>query len=106
MADKVGRDFLSSAISSGTFDVQPGRGAARQVPGNGPRHFVLQKNKYRPTLRAKKIDRYFSFKHIKIYTHLSICYKFYKLCSIASPGHPKPLLLENHDRIVAFTLDL
>jgi hypothetical protein len=31
---------------------------------------------------------------------------FYKLCSMATPGHPEPLLLENHVRIVALTLDL
>jgi hypothetical protein len=31
---------------------------------------------------------------------------FYKLCSMTTPGHPKPLLLENRVRIVAFTPDL
>jgi fatty-acid desaturase len=31
---------------------------------------------------------------------------FNKLCSVAIPGHPKPLLLENHVRIIALTLDL
>ena len=31
---------------------------------------------------------------------------FYKLYTIATPGHPEPLLLENHVRIVAFTPDL
>jgi hypothetical protein len=30
----------------------------------------------------------------------------YKLYSVASPGHPKPLLLENHVRIIALTPDL
>jgi hypothetical protein len=29
-----------------------------------------------------------------------------KLYSIATPGHPKPLSLENHVRIIALTLDL
>ena len=41
MVDKVGRDFLSSAISSGTFDVKLDRGAEQQVSRDGPRHFVL-----------------------------------------------------------------
>ena len=31
---------------------------------------------------------------------------FYKLCSVATPGHPKPLPLENHVRIVALMPDL
>jgi hypothetical protein len=31
---------------------------------------------------------------------------FYKLYSVATPGHPKPLLLENHVHIVALTPDL
>jgi hypothetical protein len=31
---------------------------------------------------------------------------FYKLCSVATPGYPEPLLLENHVRIVALGLDL
>jgi hypothetical protein len=31
---------------------------------------------------------------------------FYKLCFIATPGYPEPLLLENHVRIVALTPDL
>jgi hypothetical protein len=31
---------------------------------------------------------------------------FYKLCSVATPKHLKPLLLENHVRIVAFTPNL
>jgi hypothetical protein len=31
---------------------------------------------------------------------------FYKLCSVATPRHPEPLLLENHVRIVALTPDL
>jgi hypothetical protein len=31
---------------------------------------------------------------------------FNKLYSVATPGHPEPLLLENHVRIVALTLDL
>jgi len=31
---------------------------------------------------------------------------FYKLCSVATPEHPEPLLLENHVRIVALTPDL
>jgi hypothetical protein len=31
---------------------------------------------------------------------------FYKLCSVATPGPPKPLLLENQVHIVAFTPDL
>ena len=30
----------------------------------------------------------------------------YKLYSVATPGHPKPLLLENHVRIIALTPDL
>jgi hypothetical protein len=30
----------------------------------------------------------------------------YKLYSVATPGYPKSLLLENHVRIVALTLDL
>jgi hypothetical protein len=30
----------------------------------------------------------------------------YKLYSVATPGHPKPLPLENHVRIIAFTPDL
>jgi hypothetical protein len=31
---------------------------------------------------------------------------FYKLCSVATPGHLEPLLLKNHVRIVALTPDL
>jgi len=31
---------------------------------------------------------------------------FYKLYSVATPGHPKPLLLEYHVIIVALTPDL
>jgi hypothetical protein len=31
---------------------------------------------------------------------------FNKLCSVATPRHPEPLLLENHVRIVALTPDL
>jgi hypothetical protein len=31
---------------------------------------------------------------------------FYKLCSVATPGHPELLLLEIHIRTVALTLDL
>jgi hypothetical protein len=31
---------------------------------------------------------------------------FYKLYSVATPEHSKPLLLKNHVRIVAFTPDL
>src|SRR6266536_2221524 len=31
---------------------------------------------------------------------------FYKLCSVATLGHPELLLLENHVRIVALTPDL
>ncbi len=31
---------------------------------------------------------------------------FYKLCSVATPGYYKPLLLENHVRIIALTPDL
>jgi hypothetical protein len=31
---------------------------------------------------------------------------FYKLCSVVTPGHPKPLLLENHIYIVTLTPDL
>jgi hypothetical protein len=39
--------------------------------------------------------------------HTSISFIiFYKLYSVASPGHPEPLLLENHIHIVAFTPDL
>ena len=30
----------------------------------------------------------------------------YKLYSVATPGHPKPLPLENHVRIIALTPDL
>src|ERR1035438_7502170 len=30
----------------------------------------------------------------------------YKLYSVATPGHPKPLLLENHVHIIALTPDL
>jgi len=31
---------------------------------------------------------------------------FYTLCSVATPGHPESLLLENHVHIVALTPDL
>jgi hypothetical protein len=30
----------------------------------------------------------------------------YTLCFVATPGHPEPLLLENHIRIIALTPDL
>jgi len=39
--------------------------------------------------------------------HTSISPIFsYKLCSVATPGHPKPLSLQNHVRIVTLTPDL
>jgi hypothetical protein len=39
--------------------------------------------------------------------HTSISPIFsYKLCSVATPGHPKPFPLENHVRIVALMPDL
>jgi hypothetical protein len=39
--------------------------------------------------------------------HTSISPIFsYKLCSMATPGHPEPFPLENHGRIVALTPDL
>jgi hypothetical protein len=40
-----------------------------------------------------------------VHTSISLIFS-YKLCSVATPGHPEPLLLENHVRIVAFTPDL
>jgi hypothetical protein len=40
-----------------------------------------------------------------VYTFISPII-FYKLCSVATPGQPKPLLLENYILIVALTLDL
>ncbi len=39
--------------------------------------------------------------------HTSVSPKFsYKIYSVATPGHPEPLPLENHVRIIAFTPDL
>src|SRR5450432_543704 len=39
--------------------------------------------------------------------HTSISPIFsYKLCSVATPGHPEPFPLENHSRIVTLTPDL
>jgi len=40
-----------------------------------------------------------------VHTLISIV-MFNKLCSVATPRHPKPLLLENRVRIVALTPDL
>jgi hypothetical protein len=40
-----------------------------------------------------------------LHTLISII-MFNKLCSVASPRHPKPLPLENHVRIIALTPDL
>ena len=52
-------------------------------------------------------DRYFNFKHFKIFAHLNISYTFLnKLCSEATPGHPKPLLLENYVHVVGHTPNL
>jgi hypothetical protein len=41
-----------------------------------------------------------------VHTSTSLIFSYNKLCSVATPGHPKPLLLENHVRIVALTPDL
>jgi hypothetical protein len=40
-----------------------------------------------------------------VYTLISPIF-FYKLYSVATPGYPKPLLLENYVRIVALTPNL
>ncbi len=40
-----------------------------------------------------------------VYTSISPIFS-YKLYSVATPGYPKLLLLENHVRIIAFTPDL
>jgi hypothetical protein len=40
-----------------------------------------------------------------IYTLISLMFP-YKLYSVATPGQPKPILLENHVRIVALMPDL
>ena len=40
-----------------------------------------------------------------MYTLISPIFS-YKLCSVATPGHPEPFPLENHGRIVALTPDL
>jgi hypothetical protein len=40
-----------------------------------------------------------------VHTLISLVFS-YKLCSVATPGHPELFLLENHVRIDAFTLDL
>jgi hypothetical protein len=37
-----------------------------------------------------------------VYTSISLIFS-YKLYSMATPGHPKPLPLENHIRIIALT---
>jgi hypothetical protein len=59
---------------------------------------------------TEKSNMYFDLKHpiicTKICTHFNISYTFYKLCSIATPGHPKLIVLENRIYIVAFTPDL
>jgi hypothetical protein len=60
----------------------------------------------RKTLRAEKNDRYFDLKNLKICAHLNISYNLYKLCSVATPGHPEPLPLENYVCIVALMPDL
>jgi hypothetical protein len=40
-----------------------------------------------------------------VHTLISLIFS-YKLYAVATPGHPEPLLLENHVRIVALTPDL
>ena len=40
-----------------------------------------------------------------VHTLISLIFS-YKLCSVATPGHPEPFPLENHGRIVALTPDL
>jgi hypothetical protein len=72
----------------------PGRSQVTSIP-------ACRKN-----LRAGKNDRYFHFKHLKIHAHLDTPYNVLKLYSVATPGHPKPLLLEYHVVIVALTPDL
>ena len=40
-----------------------------------------------------------------VHTLVSLIFS-YKLYSVATPGHPEPLLLENHVHIIALTPDL
>jgi hypothetical protein len=40
-----------------------------------------------------------------VHTLISLIFS-YKLYSVATPGHPEPLLLENHVHIIALTPDL
>jgi len=40
-----------------------------------------------------------------VHTSISLIFS-YKLYSVATPGHPEPLLLENHIRIIALIPDL
>ena len=72
--------------------------------------FSKKSNNVHPCVPTKPVcqknDKYFDLKYPKIYTHLIITYNFYKLCSIATRRHPKPLLLENRIYIVALTLNL
>jgi hypothetical protein len=55
---------------------------------------------------AEKNDRYFDLKHLKSLHTLISPIIFYKLYSVATPGHPEPLLLESHVHIVALTPNL
>ena len=55
---------------------------------------------------AEKNDRYFDLKYLKSMHTLISPTDSYKLCSVATPGYPKPLLLENRIYIIALTLDL
>jgi hypothetical protein len=40
-----------------------------------------------------------------VHTLISLIY-FYEFIPVATPGHPEPLLLENHGYIIALTPDL
>ncbi len=60
----------------------------------------------RKTLRAEKMTGTLTLSILKSVHTLISPIIFYKLCSVATPRYPKPLLLENHVRIVALTPNL
>jgi hypothetical protein len=54
----------------------------------------------------EKIIGTFTLSILKIHAHLDTPYNILKLYSVATPGHPKPLLLEYYVVIIALTPDL
>jgi hypothetical protein len=80
-----------------------GRHGAFAVAG----HTESDEESPNPTLNGKdkdgkRINRYFDFKHLNIYAYLNTSYT---ILQVMFCSYSKPLLLENHVRIVALTPD-